>query len=250
MNMYDILAVLGATAGAAAITNTIRNTLKRTATEPAAEPAAGPAATANTANGAAITTIAASRFLTMFEVAAQALPNGKTLPPWRFASRRSDPATLPAVTHDYKPDAVAIQAIWQDPATQKVYLVLIKQYRATVDDYVIELPAGLVEAGEFAMKGALRETFEETGLTLIPNEYGKVYMGFSSIGMTDECIGIVNGTCEGTPSSTHQEADEDIEVILADVDMCEQFLANAENHPCDIRALFAMQLFINEHSEP
>ena len=43
--------------------------------------------------------------------------------------------------------------------------VLITQYRPPVDAYVVEFPAGLIDAGESAEIAALRELKEETGYT-------------------------------------------------------------------------------------
>ena len=49
-------------------------------------------------------------------------------------------------------------------------IVLVRQYRCTIDDYVYELPAGLVEEGEDYREAAVREMKEETGLTLTLEE--------------------------------------------------------------------------------
>lgn len=43
-------------------------------------------------------------------------------------------------------------------------LPLIRQFRPAVEDYTLELPAGLLEPGEDPRQAALRELLEETGL--------------------------------------------------------------------------------------
>ncbi len=42
-------------------------------------------------------------------------------------------------------------------------ILLIRQYRPPLDNFVIEFPAGLIDPGENAAKAALRELREETG---------------------------------------------------------------------------------------
>ena len=39
---------------------------------------------------------------------------------------------------------------------------------------------------------------------------------FTTVGMTDESCGTVFGYCTGAPTSVHQEASEEIQVVLAD----------------------------------
>ncbi|KAL9043336.1 MAG: hypothetical protein Q9214_003470 [Letrouitia sp. 1 TL-2023] len=58
-------------------------------------------------------------------------------------------------------DGVGIVAILQKPSGPE--LLLQKQFRPPVDKVVIEVPAGLVDAGETAAEGAVRELREETG---------------------------------------------------------------------------------------
>jgi ADP-ribose pyrophosphatase len=56
------------------------------------------------------------------------------------------------------PGAVAIVAV--DDADR---IALVRQYRASVDRFVAELPAGTLEAGEDPVRCAQRELAEETG---------------------------------------------------------------------------------------
>jgi 8-oxo-dGTP pyrophosphatase MutT (NUDIX family) len=49
------------------------------------------------------------------------------------------------------------------PVTENDELLLIRQYRPILDNYVIELPAGLVGPGEDNVSAGRRELIEETG---------------------------------------------------------------------------------------
>ncbi len=56
------------------------------------------------------------------------------------------------------PESVAIVPVKNDGS-----IVLIRQYRAPVRDWIIEIPAGVVEPGEEPREAARRELIEETG---------------------------------------------------------------------------------------
>jgi ADP-ribose pyrophosphatase len=58
--------------------------------------------------------------------------------------------------------AVAILAKLRGKDTEEE-IVLVKQYRPPLERVCIELPAGLIDAGETPEESALRELHEETG---------------------------------------------------------------------------------------
>ncbi|MBP3352238.1 MAG: NUDIX hydrolase [Lachnospiraceae bacterium] len=162
-----------------------------------------------------------NRFLNLYEFQAERR-NGKVAP-YFVASRAESEEQLKARTEEMHPDGVIIYGVYGE---KKDRLVLIKQFRYPINDYVYEFPAGLVEPGEDMFEGAKREMFEETGLEFTPRKnhgaYSKPY--FTSTGMTDECCGTVYGYCSGIPSNLHQEDSEDIEVVLADREECKRIL--------------------------
>ena len=131
------------------------------------------------------------------------------------ASRAKDVDSLKITTRRNDPDGVIIYAIYGE-AHDKV--VLIRQYRYTLGDYIYEFPAGLVELDENYHEGAIRELYEETGLSLspiqVPDAYQKPY--FTTVGMTDESCATVYGYASGAISTKAQEDTEEIEVVLAD----------------------------------
>lgn len=149
---------------------------------------------------------AGSRFLSYYEM--EAVHRDGSISPYYVASRNPNPETLKAVTRQNPPDGVVIYGLYQDQ------VVLIRQYRYPIGDYVYEFPAGLVEPGEEMVDAAVREMYEETGLTFQPISSARPF--FTTVGMTDESCGTVFGYCTGDPTNIHQEASEEIQVILAD----------------------------------
>lgn len=162
-----------------------------------------------------------NRFLNLYEFEAERR-NGKVAP-YFVASRISNPEELKAVTHSNVSDGVIIYAVYGE---NKDKVVLIKQFRYPINDYVYEFPAGLVEAGEDMFDAGVREIYEETGLKFEPKRVNDAYAKpfFTTVGMTDECCGTVYGYCSGTPSNSHQEDSEDIEIVLADREECKRIL--------------------------
>ena len=156
-----------------------------------------------------------NRFLNMFEldVTHKSGKHGT----YFVASRAEGVEKLKISTKKNTPDGVIIYSVVKDSdGVEKV--VLIRQYRYPIDDFIYEFPAGLVDPGENYAQAAVRELKEETGLTLDPiqvsPEYEKPY--FTTIGMTDESCAAVFGYASGTVTRKYQEASEEIEVVLAD----------------------------------
>lgn len=131
------------------------------------------------------------------------------------ASRAKQIQDLKLKTKKNRPDGVIVYSLYGE---QKDRVVLIKQYRYSLDDYIYEFPAGLVDPGENFHEAAIREMKEETGLTLTPlpveEGYEKPY--FTSIGMSDESCATVYGCASGQITGQYLEPNEEIQVILAD----------------------------------
>ena len=131
------------------------------------------------------------------------------------ASRAKSVTDLKAVTHRNEPDGVSIYSVYGE---QKDRVVLVRQYRYPLGDYVYEFPAGLVEPGEAMTDAAVREFHEETGLHLkvIPADDMYTKPRFTTVGMTDEACGMVYGYASGVQDNRFEESSEDIHVVLAD----------------------------------
>ena len=161
---------------------------------------------------------------------------------WTIASRKGTEVlneTLLQGKED-KVDAVVIVAFHKSEKK----LVLVKQFRVPINDYIYELPAGLVDQGEDALNSLKRELKEETGLDLVEIIPGigrdKVYL---SPGMTDESVNLVYCTCEGDISKDGLEEDEHLEPLLISKEEAKAILES--DSKIDIKCLMVLQLFIN-----
>lgn len=122
-------------------------------------------------------------------------------------------------------------------------LVIIKQFRVPLNDYVYELPAGLIDSGEDFETTVKRELKEETGLDLIEIDYDKTKKkAYISTGMTDESAALVYCSCSGEISKDYLEADEDIEVFLLSKEEAKRLIESDEK--IDIKVLLVMQNYI------
>lgn len=131
------------------------------------------------------------------------------------ASRAKSEKDLKLVTGKNDPDGVVIYSLYGEKQDK---VVLIRQYRYAINDFVYEFPAGLVEKQEAYKEAAIREMKEETGLTFTPITVNEAYEkpAFTTVGMTDESCSIVFGTSLGEITKEFQEDTEEIEVVLAD----------------------------------
>jgi ADP-ribose pyrophosphatase len=139
---------------------------------------------------------------------------------WVFASRKHNPYEATA-----QPDAAIIVPILLAPG-QPPRLVLEKEYRVPVGDYVYAFPAGLLEDGEDIEATVRREMLEETGFEVVRIKRITPPL-YSSAGLTDETAALVFVDVRSTPGSKPKlDGMEDIEVILLDYDQVCQLCDN------------------------
>lgn len=165
-----------------------------------------------------------NRFLNMY--ALEALNKKGKLHTYFVASRAEEKENLKIVTRENAPDGVLIFSVMKGATKAEDKVVLVKQYRCAIDEYIYEFPAGLVEKGEAFKEAAIREMKEETGLTFVPIDVDPRYEKpfFTTIGMTDESCAAVYGYVEGNISDRFLEENEEIEVVLADRAEAERIL--------------------------
>ena len=100
-------------------------------------------------------------------------------------------------------DAVVI--VMHDETGEKV--LLNREFRMSVNEWVYNFPAGLIDEGETLEEAAARELVEETGLKLVEiSEQWKE--SYSSVGFSNEKVKVVLGKATGTIQGSHSELEE------------------------------------------
>lgn len=106
------------------------------------------------------------------------------------------------------PGASAVVPFLSDPTGVDPHVLLIRQYRYAAGGYMLEVPAGRLNAGEDPKDCAARELKEETGCTA--DNVDHLTTIYTTPGFTDERIHLFMATGL-TPGETKHEADEFLE---------------------------------------
>lgn len=155
---------------------------------------------------------------------------------------RNKPESIKAVTGIHKAEGIVIYPILKSDPTK---IIMIKQWRYPLNDYLYELPAGLIDGEESASEAAIREMKEETGLTFLPYEGGNssfrnpFYMG---AGYTDEASSAVFGYVEELDGSQALEDTESIQVLVCDKEEVRRILREEK---VSLRAGYLLMQFLS-----
>ena len=109
-----------------------------------------------------------------------------------MASRHGTDDLLPVTHRNRLPDGVLIPLYQEDPKTKEISVLLTRQYRPAIGDYVNSVVAGLVDDGEDLLTTARREASEEAG-ALVDDLEVLVDCGPTASGFSDETNAIVLG---------------------------------------------------------
>ena len=159
-----------------------------------------------------------NKFLNLYKLK---LINRKGVPKDYFLASRRKRDKLSCVTKNHNVcDGVMIV-----PVTEDNEVVMLKQYRPAISDYLYELPAGMVDLGETIEEAARRELFEETGLRAKSYEV-LLKPSYTSVGISDETTAVVKMVVEGKITNENEEDDEDIEVFKLKIKDAKEFVKN------------------------
>lgn len=113
------------------------------------------------------------------------------------------------------------------PVTSDGKLVLVRQYRFTVQGRLLEFPAGTVEPGEDPLGTIQREIEEETGYR--GNQWKKLGEFFLAPGYSDEVIyAFLAEDLELLEQPPDQDDDEDMETVLMTPEEVEQAIYSGD----------------------
>ena len=123
------------------------------------------------------------------------------------------------------PGASAIVPFVSDPLGDDPQILLLKQYRYAAEQYLYEIPAGRLDAGEEPAHCAARELREETGCTAQRIEF--LFTMFTTPGFSDERIHLfmATGLERGKPA---HEADEFMTVETVTLSRALQLIEQGE----------------------
>ncbi|KGF12175.1 NUDIX hydrolase [Peptostreptococcus sp. MV1] len=184
-----------------------------------------------------------SKFLNVFEVDYKdKMENDKK---WIVASRMSEKDYTDKILNNRKSDGVDAVIIVGYKTIDGVQdaIVVIKEFRIPINDYIYSLPAGLVYPGDDIYDTAIREMREETGLILSKIDKGRTCnKAYASVGMSDESLAIVYGNVEGNLSKAYMEDTELIEpMYMTRKDVRD--LLNRKDVNIDIKAWLILREF-------
>lgn len=180
-----------------------------------------------------------NKFLNLFQL--DALTDSGRPFDYFFVSRRKA-EEIKLLTGDSAAEGVVIYPVLREDPDR---IIMIRQYRYPLGDYLYELPAGLIDAGETPDEAAVREMKEETGLDF------EVYTGgnaayrrpfFMGAGFTDESCNAVFGYAGGTISRDELEDTESIQVLIVDKEEAQRILREEK---VSIRAAYLLMNFLH-----
>ena len=165
----------------------------------------------------------------------ESLANGN-IKKYDFVSKHTGMSQQPnLLSAPYRADAVCIFVYNKD----KTKMLLIKEFRYPVNNFIIGTPAGFIDPNETIEQAALRELFEEVGYTKdqVTIDY-ILEPSYSAVGLSDEQVASVFVTVDDTiKPKQHLEGIENIQYFWITPHDAEYFLKNKQFNPSIMQQL-------------
>lgn len=184
-----------------------------------------------------------NKFLNLFKLDALT-DSGRPFDYFFVSRRKADQIKL--LTKELAAEGVVIYPVLKDDPEK---IVMIRQYRYPLDEYLYELPAGLIDDGETPNEAAVREMKEETGLDFeVYTDGNEAYRRpfFMGAGFTDESCNAVFGYASGSISRDDMEDTESIQVLIVDKEEAARIL---KEERVSLRAAYLLMNFLHADKE-
>lgn len=184
-----------------------------------------------------------NKFLNLFKLDALT-DSGRPFDYFFVSRRKADQIKL--LTKELAAEGVVIYPVLKDDPEK---IVMIRQYRYPLDEYLYELPAGLIDDGETPNEAAVREMKEETGLDFeVYADGNEAYRRpfFMGAGFTDESCNAVFGYASGSISRDDMEDTESIQVLIVDKEEAARIL---KEERVSLRAAYLLMNFLHADKE-
>jgi ADP-ribose pyrophosphatase len=120
-------------------------------------------------------------------------------------------------------------------------IILIKQYRFSVDRELLELPAGRIEKGEPPLPAAQRELTEETGYKA--KKWAEMAKMYSAPGFCNEVLHFFHAT-DVEMVGANLDEDEEIDVLVLPLRKAYEMVLGSDI--CDAKTLAALGILLKQ----
>jgi ADP-ribose pyrophosphatase len=124
-------------------------------------------------------------------------------------------------------------------------VLLVRQFRYPMQEYLLELPAGKIDNNEPPELTAARELAEEVGYTA--GRLTKIAECYTTPGFCDENLHIYVAE-ELTPVRTTRDDDEDIEVVRLSLQELRELIGQGKIH--DAKTIIGIQHMLLRYQQP
>lgn len=156
-----------------------------------------------------------------------------------IASRKKRIEDLAVVTQKINPDAVRILPYYYDEHNQ-LTVVIIKEFRYPINDFIYSVPAGLIDEGESPEQACVRELHEEIG-AMVKSFTLAEKASYSLAGLTDESLVTFEAEIENFGKENQKlDSHENIEILSIKLTELKEFL---DKNNIGLLSLFQLRAF-------